>query len=239
MSYADYLMSKSTKVNMYKVVRETHGDVAAMKEALQKGASVDDSGYDSNDDTGLTEAASQGNYNAVAWLLDNGANVNHMCCYSGSVLQHAIRSGETEVVKLLLDRDVNVNKWNSSGSTACRTALEAAISKDNVEITTLLLNRGDQCSARFKDHRTPLMLAAYYGSIKVATLLLDSRGVNVNETNEGQQTALIFAALGGKAKVAKLLLERGANRKIVAKGGKTAMDLAHEGSHTSIVALLT
>ena len=142
----------------------------------------------------------------------------------------AIRSGETEVVKLLLDRDVNVNQWNSSGSTACRTALEAAISKDNVEITTLLLNRGDQCSARFKDHRTPLMLAAYYGSIKVATLLLDSRGVNVNETNEGQQTALMFAARRGKADVAKLLLERGANRKIVAKGGKTART-SPEGSH--------
>ena len=127
--------------NMHKVVQETKGDVAAMIQALEDGATVNDEGYDSNDDTGLTEAASQGNSAAVAWLLDNGANINHMCNYSGSALMMAISSGQTEVVKLLLDRGVDVNLYNRC-CTCERTALAAAISAGNEEIATLLRDKG-------------------------------------------------------------------------------------------------
>jgi len=221
---------------MFSVVKKTNGNVAAMMKALQEGANVDDLSGDSDDDTGLIEAACQGNSPAVAWLLDHGANLNHNCTYSGSALMNAIRCRKNEMAKLLIDRgaDVNLESYDHS------TALSFAISFDNVEIATLLLNKG----AKITGCKTLLMLAAYDGSLKMATLLLDSRGVDVNETNEFQQTALMFAVHRGQTEMVKLLLGRGANREIVAKGekwsfgGQTAMDLAQEGSHASIVALL-
>ena len=78
-----------------------------------------------------------------AWLLDNGANVNHICRFTGSVLMHAIHSGKTEVVKLLLDRGVNVNQWlRGCSETKHDTALALAISEDKVEIATMLRNKG-------------------------------------------------------------------------------------------------
>jgi ankyrin repeat protein len=50
-------------------------------------------------------------------------------------------------------------------------------------------------------------------------------------------TPLLAAAYYGSLDVVKLLLERGADRSIK-NGGKTALDLAREGKHTAVVAML-
>ena len=130
------------RVNMHVVVKETDGNVDAMLSALEEGATVDDTGNDSDDETGLTEAAKQGNSTAVAWLLDNGASVNHMCNYSGSALHIAITAGKTEVAKLLIDRGINVNLVHIAPTGPNRTALGTAEARGNEEIATLLRNKG-------------------------------------------------------------------------------------------------
>ena len=69
----------------------------------------------------------------MAWLLDNGASVNHSCTYGGSTLQLAIGAGKTEVAKLLIDRGVDVNHVHKAPTAeAC----------GNEEIATLLRNKG-------------------------------------------------------------------------------------------------
>ncbi len=51
-------------------------------------------------------------------------------------------------------------------------------------------------------------------------------------------TALHFAAGWGRAEVVKVLLEKGAERAVKNKAGKTALDLAREGGYADVSAAL-
>lgn len=79
------------------------------------------------------------------------------------------------------------------------------------------------------EHRTPLMVAATYGSIEVLTLLLSLPEVDVNRTcSRDKSTALHCAASGGSQNALdaiKLLLESGADPKMVDVNGQTPFDV--------------
>src|SRR4051794_29022695 len=71
-------------------------------------------------------AAAEGHLEVVRWLLDQGAEVNHVVgghtrCYA---LTHAARDGHLEVVRLLVERGADVNAcW--AGMTPLSHALNA------------------------------------------------------------------------------------------------------------------
>ena len=88
--------------------------------------------------------------------------------------------------------------------------------------------------------RTPLVIAAYYGTLEAVQLLLATNGIDVNKGSDFGATPLHFAAHRGHVGVVKALLaQRGIKVNVEATGGKwegkTALDVC---SRDDIAALL-
>jgi cytohesin len=80
----------------------------------------------------------------------------------------------------------------------------------------------------------PLVLAAHYGHLGVARLLIE-RGVNVNATGDNGNTALHDAADQGHAEVVALLLREGAHANSRSDEGVTPLMWACNSGHLGAV----
>jgi ankyrin repeat protein len=94
--------------------------------------------------------------------------------------------------------------------------------KDQVELCRAKLEAGSDPNSANRVGQTALHVAAIWGSLGVARLLIKA-GANVEARNElGGVTPLMFAAQRGQAAFAKMLLESGANRNTKDESGRVA-----------------
>lgn len=115
--------------------------------------------------------AGRGNKNVVSAFLDAGMEVNTSRNTDGwTALTAASFYKKTELVKLLLEKQANVNLQDRYG----RTPLMYAAAMDNEEIVTLLLHAG--ADPNIQDHygRTALMEAYSKNAAKIAETLKNS-----------------------------------------------------------------
>lgn len=91
---------------------------------------------------------------------------------------------------------------------------------------------------------TPLMWAVYYGNFPVTKWLLDNGAdpnIKTQETYGNYlpgTTALILAAAYGRDDAVKALLAKKADRSVVDRTGKTALDYAEQYQFDKVVSLL-
>ena len=144
----------------------------------------------------------------VELFLNNGGNINAgLDRDGGSVLHHAVRTGNVEVVELLLD-----NKVDTVPKTFCETALHVAAEQNCVAIAQLLLKSNPGCVDALKgreERSTALHLAADSGYLDICTILL-AVGADVSLANSKQETAVHLAAKNRSEPVLHLLLTRAA-----------------------------
>ena len=119
--------------------------------------------------------------------------------YKETPFSYAIRSGNVEIVKLLLARDVSVNSKDEYG----RTLFSYAIGNGNVKIVQLLLaregvavNLKDICGCR----------SSYAANVKIVKLLLMREDFDINSKDKNGQTPFSFAVQRGNVEIVKLLL---------------------------------
>ena len=115
----------------------------------------------------------------------------------------AARGGDLRICGLYLDAGVVC----PSGQV---TPLHMAVSQQNSELCTLLLDRGADMNARNDDGDTPLQNAVYYQDIGLCTLLLD-RGADVKDMGNDGGTALHCAVFLENTELCTLLIDRGAD----------------------------
>lgn len=94
----------------------------------------------------------------------------------------------------------------------------------------------DLIPTRFRT-ATPLQIAAFYGDLGVARLLL-GEGASANTTDNALSTALHFAARSGQPAMIELLLEHGANVHAVNRWGSTPSMLAAENGSLASLQIL-
>nr|XP_061782718.1 ankyrin-3-like isoform X31 [Nerophis lumbriciformis] len=186
--------------------------------------------------TPLAVALQQGHDQVVSLLLENDTK--------GKVrlpaLHIAARKDDTKAAALLLQNDHNadveskmMNRTTESGF----TPLHIAAHYGNINVATLLLNRGAAVDFMARNDITPLHVASKRGNSNMVKLLLD-RGSKIDAKTKDGLTPLHCGARSGHAQVVEILLDRGAPVLSKTKNGLSALHMATQGDHLNCVQFL-
>ena len=171
----------------------------------------------------LHEAVCSRNRNMVQILLQNGACANTRPRSSKPTLTVAVKNGDVDIVKMLLERAQPDMEARASGGP---TALYEAVKEGNTDIVRLLLSHGANVNAKPGGAAPALCKAYSNGYMEVFRMLLDSPNIIVDATPPGDTTILWHAAKKVDRETVKALLSKGANVEAKAPGGTTALWLA-------------
>mmetsp|Transcript_64572 Transcript_64572/g.178491 ORF Transcript_64572/g.178491 Transcript_64572/m.178491 type:complete len:168 (-) Transcript_64572:225-728(-) len=150
-------------------------------------------------------------------------------------LHKAAYKGDLASVMEELERGVAVDEPGAQE----RTALQRACGADQLSVVKHLLKVGASASVGDKSNRISLHWAACAGSVQCLQAIMDSgQTVDVNATTRSGNTALHMAADAGRLDACRFLLGVGANADIKTPEDKLAVDLAKDGGHKDVYALL-
>jgi ankyrin repeat protein len=170
-------------------------------------------------DSGLVDAAKNGDAAAVRALLRSGSDPNAAAPDGSAALHWAVQRENAEIVDLLLAAGSKADLATRYKIAPLTLAAEAG----NAAILEMLLAAGADADTTSEEGQTALMTAARNGKADaVRVLVRKGAKVNLAEFFRGQ-TALMFAAGEGNTAAAELLLEFGADLKARSKGGYTAL----------------
>ncbi|XP_042629825.1 ankyrin-3-like isoform X25 [Cyprinus carpio] len=218
---------------LYMAAQENHLDVVRFLLENNSSQSIaTEDGF-----TPLAVALQQGHDQVVSLLLENDTK--------GKVrlpaLHIAARKDDTKSAALLLQNDHNadveskmmVNRTTESGF----TPLHIAAHYGNINVATLLLNRGAAVDFMARNDITPLHVAAKRGNGNMVKLLLD-RGAKIDAKTKDGLTPLHCGARSGHEQVVEMLLDRGAPILSKTKNGLSPLHMATQGDHLNCVQLL-
>ena len=156
-------------------------------------------------DSGLIQAVKRGDRKAVSTLARSSA-VNAAEADGTTALHWAVRNGDADTIRLLLQRGANASARNRYGVTPLSLA---ATNGDAAAIRTLLVAGADP-NTTVTEGQTVLMMAARTGRPEAIDVLVEA-GANVNarETWMGE-TALMWAAADDHADAVRTLVKHGA-----------------------------
>ena len=182
------------------------GDVATIKELLNKGAKVDEPNVGKWSATPLYWSLSDCKYEAAELLLKKGANANSAESFGLAPLHLAVccKDADLSFIEHLIQKGADVNFKNTSDGWR---SLHYAISCGSDDMARLLIEQGADVNAIADDGTTPLILAAKNDSVFIAKLLLE-KGADVNWRDMKKKNAMSYAkGLFSKKKKMIQLLE--------------------------------
>lgn len=142
-------------------------------------------------------------------LLQAGCDANAKDSGGSTALMLAVKSGNTNVVKLL-SRWADVNAKGIYGTTALMCAVMQT-SEKAPEIIEILLQAGASINTKNDDGTTALMYAAKYNKNPKITEILLQAGASINaEDNEGRTALVLSVKYNNNPEVVKILLNYGA-----------------------------
>lgn len=169
-------------------------------------------------DKHLVEAIKQQDRAGIIKAIEQKADINRWENHLQPI-DHAVRTGNIDIVKLLQAHGVNIN------IVVGRSILCQAVLSGNGDMVQLVLDAGFKVDDDVLDRKRALHYAAERGDLGMTRLLLD-HGANPNPANKWEDyTPLMAAAKGGNPDVIHLLIKAGA-RLNKEKKGKTALDYA-------------
>ncbi|MFT7807796.1 ankyrin-3-like isoform X4 [Arapaima gigas] len=240
---AKLLMKRGADVNaqsqngftpLYMAAQENHLDV--VRYLLENGGNQSIATEDGF--TPLAIALQQGHNQVVAVLLEKDTK--------GKVrlpaLHIAARKDDTKAAALLLQSDHNADIQSKVGRLrywrgmlhSGFTPLHIAAHYGNVNVSTLLLNRGAAVDFTARNGITPLHVASKRGNTNMVNLLLD-RGAQIDAKTRDGLTPLHCAARSGHDSAVEVLQERGAPLLARTKNGLSPLHMAAQGDHVDCV----
>jgi ankyrin repeat protein/beta-lactamase regulating signal transducer with metallopeptidase domain len=152
----------------------------------------------------LTTAVRSGNIDSVRLQL-SASDVNKPNFTSWTALMEAVKTGNVEIAKLLLEHQANPELRSNQG----RTALWIAAYYGHTDVIMLLLNRKAEIDTKDNEGYTPLFAAITKNQFNAVDLLLD-KGADINTVSFRGETPLIIA-IRQKSSIAHHLILKGAD----------------------------
>ncbi|KAJ0306120.1 hypothetical protein Brms1b_010533 [Colletotrichum noveboracense] len=206
-----------------------NGSDTAVRMLLEKGAPVDARGFDG--ETPLFCAVFGGHLAASQALVESGANCNEQTDTASWSILHATSSlGSLDILKLILSREVEVNRRSTKGGW---TPLSEAIYCNRLENTRLFLEAGADPNIENDESSTSLHVALENDNLEITRALLSHQGkwpVQPLIKKNGRSFIHIAAETCSKG-IVQLLLESGADYTNKTTDGSSCLTLAIKGKH--------
>lgn len=146
-------------------------------------------------------------------------------------LYAAVRAGDPALVQGLVQKIVEADP--------SLAFFAAVLQGDVAQLETLLAANRSLVSVLSSDGWTPLHLAALFGRLEAARLLMNKGAeVSARSGNAMENSPLHAAAAGRAADVAKLLIERGASPNARQNGGWTPLHAAAQNGDVAFARVL-
>ena len=159
------------------------------------------------------------NEEVIVDLINRGVNV-HALHNSFTTLHYACMYRLHRVIKMLIDKNVNVNIKNVYGKTALHYACEYGM----LEVIEALYKNGADMNSRNNNGNTPLHFACNSYNMDLVKFLVE-RGVDVNAINNTENTPLhklcqtisnyTHSIAGECFNIAKYLISKGAKIDVI------------------------
>ena len=174
--------------------------------------------------------AQKNNYELLAYLVDNGADVNVLDIYTGeTALIKAARNGNLEMVIKLLGANANVNAKSQRGITALTEAAQGQYG----HITDYLLSRG--ALAGVSDEN---LLSYVFDKNYIGMEAMLRGGAKANFADANGNTALIVVSSQGNLPAFEKLTAYKADVNASNKYGMTPLLYAIKGNHNDVARAL-
>ena len=168
------------------------------------------------------------------WIRIDEACVDKQPRYLGTPLYYASEAGLLELVRMLIERGMDVN----AQAGIYGYALQAASYKGHIDVVHLLLANEADVNAQGGYHGNALQAAASIDAENIMKLLF-KHGADVNAVGGAYGTALIGACDCGSGNAVKLLLDKGADVNVLGDDlDGSALYIASENGYENIVKLL-
>ena len=202
---------------------------------------VEEAGVDIKEQGGraLSHAANKGHLDIVDYLVSIGAPVNFKDKLGISPLLNSLITNHTEVAMKLIEVGADVMVQDKDK----KNTIFYATVNNNLGLIKVLVDKGADISvvAKVEDlytgqqtSLTPLMAAAEYGFVEIATFFI-SNGVDVNQLTAQRQNALHKAAQYGHTDIARMLHDHGCNMKQFDFEGHMPPHLAALNNHAEFI----
>jgi ankyrin repeat protein len=183
----------------------------------------------------IHRATDMGDTEAAARMLDEDPRLLTTKRNMYPLLTRAAKEGHLGIVKLLLERGIDVN----TGMTTWGTSLHPAALFGHEEVVSTLLNSGADVYRRSVSGCTALLYASVNGHVAVVRLLLQSMGGRgLDERKANGCTALWCACAYGHADVVRALLLAGADHSIASISGTMPKQIAQNNYHPECASLI-
>jgi len=240
--------------------------VPVVKYLIQKGVNINE--LDERDYSAVGVAASQSLNDIVKVLVDAGADINQKQGeFKQTLIMLALHDDNTELVKYLIKKGVDVKAQATDGETALYLAaaygnIEAAdallragadidkessigfsplfraIQKKNTDMALYLISKGADVNSRDTRDFTPAYAAAEAGDL-VSLKKLAEAGADLNVQGGGREWSPIMkAAFDGNIDIVRYLKSQGVDLDLTDSEGNTALDLAEQQYNTDVSNLL-
>lgn len=181
----------------------TKPDIEKVKALIKAGADLEKQNK-WNDGTALFHAASQGHIEATIILVEAGANL-HFRNSGKAPFLGAASSGRTEIVKLMLSKDISIEEVDGFG----QTALVLAAANGRLDTVQELLSRKANIEHRTNEGKTPLLSALSARSNKDVIRWLIDNGADIHAQDNQGYNALFLALSRGYEDIARELMAKG------------------------------
>lgn len=170
--------------------------------------------FGNNKNSPLQIACSEGHFDLVCLLLQNGADINHADVQNHWTALHCAAQNHIEICDILLKYGADIHIKNTRGTTAfhyiVKLLLEEKQQPLQVKVMDEILRQGQDVNLQTDSGETPLHHSCLDGNVFTTKYLLEHKA-DVNCVNKYGENPLHFACRRGIEKIVSLLLEAGAD----------------------------